>query len=216
MKLRNILLILGLFSLITTSCKKEDNNNPPDKPFPDKGDYYTCEVIRPTLKWSCSDPEGDEISYTLKFGTSAESMEVIASNLTVNEFTFNQNLNASTRYYWQIIASDKKKKTTGDVWEFSTVSNPVVNTVPSTPIIISPKENTKAGNITFIWSVVVDDGGLQNITYILNVNGLEYELKESTMKSITLPAGLCKWFVTAYDKDGNGSESERVTISLGN
>ena len=216
MKLKNALLISGLISLIIFSCKKEDSNNPPEKPVSVRGSSYTCEKIRPTLKWSSSDTEGDEISYTLKFGSSAETMEVIASNLVAAEYTFSEDLAPSTKYYWQIIASDKKGKTVGDVWNFSTVSNPVVNTVPSTPVIISPKVNIKAGEITFIWSVVTDDGGLENITYILNVNSTGYEVKGSTMKTISLPVGSCKWYVTACDKDGNCSESEHITITLSN
>ncbi|NOU19035.1 MAG: hypothetical protein HOO91_15875 [Bacteroidales bacterium] len=155
-------------------------------------------------------------AYTLKFGNSAASLEVKASNLSATDFTFSEELATSTKYYWQIIASDGKNETVSGVWGFSTVSNPIVSTVPSTPIIISPKMDTKAGNIEFIWSVVVDDGGLENITYILNVNATEYEVKESTTKSLNLPVGICKWYVTAFDKDGNGSESEHITITLSN
>lgn len=217
MKAKNILLALSLISAFTMGCKKSgDDNTPPEKPISIKGTSYTCEVLRPTLSWRCFDIDADALTYTLKFGQSASALEVKVSNLSATEFTFGEDLVISTKYYWQIIASDGKNETPSDVWEFSTVSNPIVSNVPSTPTIISPNANTKAGNIAFIWSVVVDDGGLENITYILNVNGVEYEVTGSTMKSINLPAGTCKWYVTAHDRDGNESESEHVSITLSN
>lgn len=216
MKAKNILLALILISAFTVGCKKSDNNTPPEKPISSRGANFTCAVLRPTLSWYCSDNDEDALLYTLKFGNSATSLEVKASNLSATDFTFSEELAASTKYYWQIIVSDGKSETASDVWGFSTVSNPIVSTVPSTPIIISPKMDAKAGSIDFIWSVVVDDGGLENITYILNVNGTEYEVKESTTKSLSLPIGICKWHVTAFDKDGNGSESEHITINLSN
>ena len=178
--MRKIYTVLGLtfILLLTLSCsKKSDNvpvNIPPNKPISLNGSSYTCEVLRPTLKWTCTDDDDDGLTYTLMFGNSSESLEVKASNLATDSFTFSEDLAKSTKYYWQIVVSDGKNETVGNVWEFSTISNPIVNTIPSTPIIISPKANTKTGNITFIWSVVVDDGGLENITYILNVNGIEY------------------------------------------
>lgn len=212
-------LIIGLsFMLLTISCEDKGDdgpiNIPPNKPIPTDGVSYTCEVLRPTLSWSCKDLDNDDLIYTLKIGKSATDMTVKALNLSATEYTFAEELEKSKNYLWQIIVSDGKDETLGDIWDFSTIGDPQISVVPSTPIIISPKMNTLAGNITFIWSVVVDDMGMENITFILNINGEETEVKGSSMKELSVGAGECEWFVTAFDEDGNGSESEHIKILL--
>ncbi len=211
MKRKNI--IIGLILLLTLSCSDNESTNlPPEKPIPWGSASSTCEVLRPTLSWRCSDADDDDLMYTLKFGESATNLTEIATNLKTTEFTFSEELEKSKKYYWQVIASDGKDETTGDVWDFSTVGNPIISVVPSTPIIISPKMNTSAGNVEFTWSVVVDDKGMENITFILNINGEETEVVGASTKELTVGAGECTWFVTAYDEDGNGAESEYIKI----
>ncbi len=217
-----IIFALSLITLLLlVSCsdsgEPEISNNPPNKPTAKEGVSYTCEVLRPTLKWGCDDWDGDDLTYTLKFGTSATFLtEYILSNVSLStlEYTFTEELAPSTKYYWQIIVSDGKDETVGDVWDFSTIGDPKVNTVPSTPVIVSPKVNIAADNITFIWEAVVDDKEAENITYKLYVNDIETEVVGTTSKTLSVEAGECTWYVTAWDEDGNGSESERINITL--
>lgn len=209
------ILVLIIISTLFVKCNKDnDNNTQPNKPIATLGASYICEEIRPTLSWNCLDIDKDELTYSLRFGSSPTALETISSNLASTEYTFTYNLEVSTTYYWQIVASDGKDETISDVWEFTTIDDPIINKVPSTPIIVSPKIDTQAGNIEFIWSAVVDDGGSENITYILNINGETYEITESTSKIITVSKGACNWLVTAYDSEGNGSESENVSINI--
>ncbi len=209
------ILILGFSLFLLLSCGDDKpGNTAPSKPISLNGANYTCEVLRPTLSWSCSDIDNDKLTFTLKIGENATNLTEIASNLSGTDYTFANELNKSTKYYWQIIVSDGKEETIGDVWSFSTVGEPKTSIVPSTPIIISPKTNVKTGNIDFIWSTVVDDKGMENISFILNINGEETTLTDVTTKTLPLKAGECVWYVTAYDEDGNGSESEHIKINV--
>lgn len=218
MKKKNLIVGLSIIVWTVSSCgEKESANIPPSKPTPMDGATYTCEVIRPTLRWNCSDINGDDLTYTLKFGKSATNLnKQLLSNASLQklEYTFSEELEKSTKYFWQVIASDGKDKMAGDVWEFSTLNEPKISVVPSTPIIFSPKRDIPAGNIEFIWSIVEDDKGMENITFILNVNGEETEVIGSSTKQLSLAKGACKWFVTAFDQDGNGSESEHIQFML--
>lgn len=218
MKSKNLIIGFSFILLLNNSCSNtgEDQlkNLPPNKPVPTNGVSYSCEVLRPTLSWSCNDPDNDNLTYILKIGENETNMDVKVSNLAATEYTFAEELEKSKKYFWQIIVSDGKDETSGDIWDFSTVGDPVISVIPSTPIIISPKWNVPAGNVTFIWSAVVDDKGMENITFILNVNGEETEIEGSSMKELSVSAGECDWYVTAFDEDGNGSESEHITIQL--
>lgn len=214
MKLRIITIILSTVLFILGGCDKEDSNKPPEKPVPSNGESYSCEVLRPTLSWSSSDEDLDELSFTLKFGESPNSLIEIASNLYSSKYTFDTELSASTKYYWQIIVSDGKSETSGDIWDFSTVGDPIESKVPSTPYLVYPKNDMQSGNILFSWEEVKDDKGSENITYILNINETEYEITGAISKTINVVAGQCLWYVIAVDEDGNEAESEHIEITI--
>lgn len=84
------------------------------------------------LRWSCSDPEGDPLTYDVYFGTDSISPPYVA---TVPD-TFYQpgeRLDWSTTYYWYIVAKDdptwrdpnlQSKSSSGPLWHFTTMPVP--------------------------------------------------------------------------------------------
>ena len=84
-----------------------------------------------TLSWSCSDPDGDPLTYDVYFGTTSNP-PLVGSNQSNTNYDPGQ-LDNNTTYYWKIVAKDNQGGfTTGPVWSFSTVvsgggggSNPV-------------------------------------------------------------------------------------------
>lgn len=104
----------------------ENNNLPPSKPellFPEE-DANDID-IQVTLAWNSIDPESDEINYSisLRNGTTSEieMFEVVQdTTLLVNE------LNLSTTYFWQVVASDAiNDPVSSDIKQFSTISSPL-------------------------------------------------------------------------------------------
>lgn len=214
MKYRLITFITSIVILAFLACEKEDSNTPPEKPISLKGESYTCETLRPTLTWSCHDEDYNKLSYTLRFGESPDNLKDVVSSLYTEQYTFSYDLSASTKYYWQIIVRDRKSRTEGDIWDFTTISDPVESNAPSTPKLLSPKDDTQAGDIEFSWEEVTDDGGSESILYKLSINDMEYELVGITKKTVNLTVGEYSWYVTAVDEDGNEAESENVKINI--
>jgi hypothetical protein len=75
-----------------------------------------------TLRWSGGDPDGDQVSYEVYFGTTTLPPLVA----TIQDTFFQPGrLNWNTTYYWRIIAKDDKGSVTaGDTWHFKTMDIP--------------------------------------------------------------------------------------------
>ncbi|UCC79202.1 MAG: hypothetical protein JSW64_13140 [Candidatus Zixiibacteriota bacterium] len=99
-------------------------NNPPAAPSnPSPAHGATDQSTTVQLSWSCSDPDGDDLTYDIYFGTSA-TPPLVQSNQTAT--TYNPGtLQPGTTYYWQIIADDGTDQTEGSIWSFSTYSSGV-------------------------------------------------------------------------------------------
>jgi len=90
--------------------------NQPENPFPMHG--ATNVDISTPLSWSCTDPNGDDLTYDVYIGTSEQSMAKVS---TVTSPTYTPPaLQYNTKYYWKIVASDGYLFTQGDVWQFTT------------------------------------------------------------------------------------------------
>jgi hypothetical protein len=99
-----------------------DPNNPPNQPtMPWPADGATGESIYAMLRWSCSDPDGDELMYKVYFGVVPVLNEdhVIALGITDENWELGT-LNFNTTYYWKITAHDGEMTSTSDTWSFTT------------------------------------------------------------------------------------------------
>ncbi len=71
-----------------------------------------------TVKYSCSDIDGDSLTYDIYAGTNPLGLMKVG---TASDTSFSlYGLTPSTTYYWQIIGKDWKSQTAGPLWQFST------------------------------------------------------------------------------------------------
>jgi hypothetical protein len=76
------------------------------------------------LNWEGSDPEGDPLTFDVYFGT-APSPEIVASDLA--DATYSPALEASTKYYWKIVAKDNHGASKSSaVYTFTTGLEPIM------------------------------------------------------------------------------------------
>jgi hypothetical protein len=99
----------------------EPVNSPPLAPSdPSPADDATDQSTTVQLSWSCSDPDGDDLTYDVYFGTNS-TPPLVQSNQSATTYDPGT-LQTGTTYYWRIIADDGTDQTEGSVWSFSTVS----------------------------------------------------------------------------------------------
>jgi len=97
--------------------------NSPDAPCnPDPNDNAVDVSVNANLSWSCNDPDGDDLTYDVYFGT--DPIPDYGELLSENQNTASYDppaMNYENTYYWKIVASDGVFETEGDVWSFTTV-----------------------------------------------------------------------------------------------
>jgi len=89
----------------------------PSHPFPaDRADDQPLTV---TLRWSCADPDGDSLIYSLYVGTEIP-LPLVDSMITDTTYTISP-LSFGRVYYWYVMARDPDGRQTGSrVWSFFT------------------------------------------------------------------------------------------------
>lgn len=107
-------------------------NEPPNTPSnPDPEDEETDVDIIADLSWTCSDPDGDPLTYDVYFGTDYPPQQV-ENNQTAKTYDPGI-LEFDTTYNWMIVAWDEYGySTSGPIWSFTTEENLAPNT-PSDP-----------------------------------------------------------------------------------
>jgi len=98
------------------------DNNPPVIPSnPNPTDGATDVDVDHDLSWTCSDPDGDTLTYDVYFEANDPTPDVLVSD-DQTETSFDPGtLEYETIHYWQIIAEDEYGAVTdGPIWEFTT------------------------------------------------------------------------------------------------
>ncbi len=125
-------------------------NQPPNPPYnPSPANGTTNQPLGEYLSWSCTDPEGDPLTYDIYFGT--EAIPPIVSTGQTNTNYFPGTLLYGTTYFWNIVAHDNHGNTTiGPVWSFTTIENqPPIQ--PYSPYPEDGSENQPI-EMEFTWS----------------------------------------------------------------
>ena len=127
-------------------------NTPPSAPSnPSPSDGALDVDLDANLSWTCSDPDGDSLTYDVYFGTSSPPTQVAWNQSTT---TFDPGtLDFYTTYYWKIVAWDNHDDSTaGPIWDFTTE----VNNPPYQPNNPSPSDDATGidVNVDLYW-----DGG---------------------------------------------------------
>lgn len=216
-------IILIVISFI--GCSSDDNpvkpNNPPGEPtidIPSGSPPHNSnnQSITPTLRWKCSDPDGDALRYDVYLGISSSTLPLVSGDQTATHYvpgTLDYNITC----YWKIIAKDGiGDSTESSIWSFSTVQNPAP-TIPSNfipgnvsieqPIDInlswecsSPNNSTLKYDLYFGTSnnPLLYDSNLVESNYQLNV--LDYNTTYY-------------WKIIAYDDNNYSAESSMSSFS---
>jgi len=105
-----------------------EGNNPPDPPqFVEPGDDANNVGLSQILRWTCTDPDGDPLTYDVHFGTIPTPSSVSSGQ---SDTTYSPGLlEYNTLYYWKIVAYDNNGgSTSSDVWNFTTTAGDLAGT----------------------------------------------------------------------------------------
>jgi hypothetical protein len=130
--------------------------NQPSNPNPSNGS--TGISINALLSWSCSDPDGDPLTYDVYFGTNSSPPKVLSN---ISTTTYSPSMNYSTLYYWKIVAWDTNSgPRAGSIWHFQT------NSLPNQPSNPNPSNGSTDVpiNTDLSWSGGDPDPG-DTVTY---------------------------------------------------
>ena len=136
-------------------------NNPPNAPSnPNPANGATNVEVYADLSWTCTDPDGDPLTYDVYFGTSSNP-PLVSSNQTSTSYDPGT-MSYLTTYYWKIVANDDQgASTSGPVWHFTTKANSPPNT-PSSPNPANGATNVNV-NADLSWTCTDPDG--DTLTY---------------------------------------------------
>lgn len=123
---------------------------PPDEPTnPAPADTATDVAVTTDVSW---DPAARATSYTVKFGT-VNPPPTVSTGQTGVSYNPPGNLEYLTLYYWQVIATNSSGSTPGQVWTFTTETEPVIPIPPDPPTDPVPTNGAtdQALNATLAW-----------------------------------------------------------------
>ena len=135
-------------------------NTPPNTPSnPDPYDGETDVDVDHDLSWTCSDPDGDPLTYDVYFGTTSPPPQVSWGQSTTSYDPGTMNTN--TKYYWKIVAWDNHGgSTSGPEWDFTTENNP-----PNTPSNPDPYDGETDVDVDHDLSWTCSDPDGDDLTY---------------------------------------------------
>jgi chitodextrinase len=109
-------------------------NNPPNSPSnPNPSNGANKVDNNKKLSWSCSDPDGDPLSYDVYFGN-ITSPPLVSSGQTARSYDPPGAMVYGGTYYWQIVAHDDKgASTTGAEWSFTVETSEPPSPPPGPP-----------------------------------------------------------------------------------
>ena len=116
----------GGWATFTTESAYNNPPVPPSNPSPSQASSNVA--TSGTLSWSCSDPEGDPITYKVYLGTSPSNMSLYK---TTSYKYCSYSLSTATTYLWYVVADDGNQSSTGPTWNFTTKSYLEAPTNPS-------------------------------------------------------------------------------------
>ncbi|MGA9116865.1 MAG: hypothetical protein WB626_08830, partial [Bacteroidota bacterium] len=95
-------------------CPKDETTQPPSgnsapaaPSNPSPADSATGVSLSPILSWSCSDPDGDPLTYDVYFGTDNPPATAVSTGQQAATST-RSGLTGSTIYYWRIVSRDNR------------------------------------------------------------------------------------------------------------
>ena len=137
--------------------------NPPSNPTPPN--EATDVDINANLSWTCTDPNGDPLTYDVFFSTTTPPIQVIHNQSTT---TYDpRTMNTNTTYYWQIKAwDDTDLSTEGPIWRFTTGQD--TNNPPQKPEITGTTKGKPGIDYTYTFTSLDPDE--DELYYVIDWN----------------------------------------------
>ena len=111
----------------TTANIDLGGNNPPAIPtLISPSNASTNQLTTITLSWSCTDPDGDSLTYDVYLGKTSPPTSILSTAQSSTSIT-KSGLDTSSTYYWRIVAKDNREgtSTSGTVWSFTTQNSQI-------------------------------------------------------------------------------------------
>jgi hypothetical protein len=196
-----------VWSFRTTTLQ---NNNPPAIPFePSPANGVSSQPYTLTLRWKCSDPDGDPLKYDILFGTNPTPSDPIVSDQLGTSYQVS-NLQENTTYFWRVVAKDNHNGiTSSPVWTFTTKTN----LAPNAPYGPTPANGAidQSVTLTLRWNGSDDDGDALTYDVYLGTSNPPTELAVTghSTTSFKPPAisGETTYFWRVVAKDGHGGQT---------
>jgi hypothetical protein len=165
--------------------------NQPSNPSPSNGAIDQSTDVN--LSWTCTDPNGDPLTYDVYFGTT-NNPPLVLSNISQSSYDPGT-LNNQTTYYWKIVAEDNQgESTAGPIWNFSTVAGGGGDTTAPRLVNVEVLEYT---SLRLSFSEPVQGGNVTgNFVINNNITVLEAQYNNSQTILTTSFHGLGQYTVT--------------------
>lgn len=217
--IRKLLFAFAAMLLIATSCKKEDENQPPSKPkllAPAKGAIVAPESI--TFSWEAStDAEGEAMEYDLAVSSDSLDWKYFLAGATSSKTITNKQgsggyyaFEPGKKYYWKLSVDSKDAggKITGsnesDVVRFYTTPTGVANL----------SKTSGDGFVNLAW---IDPAGLSKVevTFSPTVSGISQPIAVNPGVGKVELQGMSNstiysFYVKAYNSLGHTSKTDTI------
>ena len=180
-------------------------SSPPNNPTCLHPPNHDTDVdVNDSLLWTCIDPDGDELTYDVYFGTSSNP-PLVSKDRTLNYYNPPGAMSYNTKYYWKIVAEDEHGESTiGPIWDFTTILEP--NYPPYIPNNPYPENDSIdiATDVILTWSGG-DPNSDDTVTYDVYFGQILFlkiasNISNTSINPGTLENGLNHyWRIVAWD-----------------
>ena len=102
------------------------NRAPIDSHSPSPGEDAVVFATDITLNWSCTDPDGDDLTYDIYFGDSPNP-SLVESGVVTNSYSL-EAMERGQTYYWKVVAHDGRGGVSeSPEWSFWINTPPVIS-----------------------------------------------------------------------------------------
>ena len=193
-------------------------NSPPNVPSNPNPPNNAIDIdTNADLSWTCTDPDGDPLTYDIYFGTNSNP-PLVQNNQSSNSYDPGT-MNNYTTYYWKIVAWDNQVAyTSGPVWSFTTAQNSAPN-IPSDPY---PTNNATDIDLNADLSWICTDPDGDPLSYDIyfgnssNPSLVQSNWSETTYDPDILDANTTYyWMIIAWDIVGNSASGPIWNFTTG-